>query len=72
MLCRDEKSSRLNTASSSLQRSQNDRLGSEHFHEFGLQSDVSSISASSDRREIKPANQLPVASGQRIRVSLAA
>jgi len=72
MLCRHEKSSHLNAASSSRQRSENDRLGNEHFHEFGQQSDISSISASSDRRQAQPANVLPVPSGKRKLVSLAA
>jgi len=72
MLSRHGKSSHLNAASSSLQRPQNDRLGNEHFHEFEQQSDVSSISVSSDRRETQSANQLPVLSGQRKHVSLAA
>ena len=70
MLYRHEESSQLNTASSSLQRSQNDRLGSEHVHEFELQSDVSSISASSDRRQIQSAIVLPSLSGQTKHVSL--
>ena len=72
MLCRHEKSSHLNTASSSLQRSQNDRLGNEHFRGFELQSDVSTISVSSDRRQTQSTDQLPVRPGQRKHVSLAA
>lgn len=70
MLYRHEESSQLNTASSSLQRSQNDRLGSEHFHELEQQSDASSILASSDRRQIQSAGVLPSPSGQTKRVSL--
>jgi len=70
MLYRHEKSSHLNTVSSSLQRSQNDRLGTEHFHEFEQQSDISSISVSSDRRQTQSTNVPPIVSGQTKRVSL--
>ena len=70
MLYRHEKSSHLNTASSSLQRSQNERSGTEHFHEFEQQSDISSISVSSDRRLIQSTNVRPIISGQTKRVSL--
>jgi len=70
MLYRHEKSSHLNTAGSSLQRSQNDRSRTEHFHEFEQQSDVSSISVSSDRRQTQSTNVLPIISGQTKRVSL--
>jgi hypothetical protein len=72
MLYRPEKSSQSNTASSSFQRSQNNRSGIEHGHEIEQQSDVSSISMSSSRRQAQSADVLPTLSGKTKNVSLTA
>jgi hypothetical protein len=72
MFYRNENSSQLNTASPLLQRSQKDRAGNEHIREFEQQSDVSSVSISSDRRQAQSAGVFPSLSGQTKNVSLSA
>jgi hypothetical protein len=72
MLYSNKNLGQLNTASPSLQRSQNDRPGIEHIHEFELQSDISSVTVSSDRRQAQFADVLPSLSGQTKNVSLTA
>ena len=72
MLYRLEKSSGVKKASASPQRSLRDRSGNRRVQELEQQSDVTSDSASPNRRQPKSVNEVVDHSGQKKNVSLTA
>jgi hypothetical protein len=72
MLYRNDKSSGMNNASASPQRSLHDRSGNRHVQELEQQLDVPSDSASPSKRQYQSTHELVGRSGQTKNVSLTA